>query len=147
MKTFKQIFIVLLSLLTFIQHSPAAIAEGYVIVVNAANSSNADTDEIKNLFLKKRTIWSDGITAEPMARGHGSAEQEAFLKYVLGMTQTELDNYWASEKSKTGATAPREVRSKNILLRQISRKDGSFGVLRKEDAASLPDSVKILMDF
>ena len=147
MKTFKQIFIVLLSLLTFIQHSPAAIAEGYVIVVNAANSSNADTDEIKNLFLKKRTIWSDGITAEPMARGHGSAEQEAFLKYVLGMTQTELDSYWASEKSKTGTTAPREVRSKNILLRQISRKDGSFGVLRKEDATSLPDSVKILMDF
>ncbi len=126
-----------------------AFAGGFAIVVNTANSTSAEdvNSEIRNLYLKKQTAWSNGIDAVPLAREADSPEHEAFLAGILEMSQGDLDGHWASEKSKTGATGPREVGSKSILLRQIGRKEGAFGVVSEADAASLPEGVKILKTF
>ncbi len=150
MKTFRNILaLTLLAVATFTFTAPA-FAEGFAIVVNAANSiadgGNVDS-ELKNLYLKKKTSWSSGPSAVPLGRSAGSPEQAAFLSTVLGMSQSDLDSHWASEKSKTGATGPREIGSAGILLRQVSRKEGAFGVVSAAEAASLPDGVKVLKKF
>lgn len=145
MKLFKTILT--LALLAIVSFAPQAFAGDFMIVVNAGNGSAPNLAEIKNLYLKKKTSWSGGEGAVPLGRKPGSAEQEAFLSVVLGMSQADSEGYWASEKAKTGATAPREVGSATILLRQVSRKDGAFGVVSASDAASLPDGVKVLTTF
>lgn len=145
MKNFKTILT--LALLAFVSFAPQAFAGDYAIVVNAGNSASADLAEIKNLYLKKKTSWSSGTEVIPLGRSTGSPEQEAFLSTVLGMSQSDLDGYWASEKSKSGTTGPREVGSAKILLRQVSRKDGAFGVVSTADVAGLPDGVKVLTEF
>lgn len=125
----------------------SAFAQDFMLVVNASNSASADSveSEIKNLYLKKKTKWSSGSDAVPLARPTDSAEHQAFSQSVLGMSQSDLDSYWAAEKSKTGQTSPREIGSDNILLRQVSRKDGAFGVV--SSATDLPDGVKVLKKF
>lgn len=147
MKHLKNILALSLFTATLLTLSPVAMAQSFAIVVNSANAGSADTSLIKNLYLKKQTSWGGGAEAVPLARSAGSPEQEAFLSSVLGMSQSDLDNYWASEKSKTGATGPREVGSTNILLRQIGRKPGAFGVVSAAEASALPEGVKVLSKF
>ena len=127
--------------------SAPAYAQNFAIVVNAENTSEADISAIKSLYLKQRTSWPDGLSADPFARSADSAEQAAFLSEVLGMSQADLDQYWLSEKSKTGLAGPRAVGSSSILMRQIKRKKGAFGVVTSGEVASLPEGVKVLLKF
>ena len=144
-KTTKSTFIAFM-LLTFMFAAPAFAAE-YAVIVNAENTTspeNAKT-EVKNIYMKKRTTWSNGAPAEPFARPAGDPVQKAFLSKVLELSQAGLDEYWAAEKSKTGEAAPREVGSERILLRQIGRKPGALAVVSAD--TDLPEDVKILFKF
>lgn len=147
MKYFKKTFLFAAVAVMALGFTPSAFAQNFAVIVNAENAASADASDIKNLYLKKRTAWSDGTSAVPLARSTGSAEQEAFLSNILGMSQSEIDSYWASEKSKTGSTGPREVGSSSILLRQVGRKAGAFGIVSTAEASSLPEGVKVLLNF
>lgn len=124
-----------------------AHAQDYAIVVNVKNpaTGNISYREIKNIYLKIKTTWPDGTQASPFGRPDDDPAQQAFIEHVLDLSQHELDQHWASEKSKTGGTGPREVGSDNILLRQIARKPGGIGVVSVD--AKLPPGVKILFRF
>ncbi len=137
--------------------APAAIAstaaaEGpYAVIVNKANATKDDEAAlkqlVKQLFLKQRTAWPSGAEAKPFARKAGSAEQNAFLKSVLQMTEADLAQHWVSQKQKTGATPPREVSSANMILKLVQKYEGAFGVVKTEEAKAAGDSVRILFTF
>ncbi len=128
---------------------PSVYAEGKcVIVINAANNFSADEaamrEQVKRLFLKQQTEWSNGTKAKPFDRVKGSPEHEKLLSEVLGMSEAKLASHWLSLKQKTGETAPRNVKSARSLLKLIGKYEGAFGVVDEATAASLPDGVKIL---
>ena len=126
--------------------SQNAFAADYAVIANAANGASADSQsEVKNLFLKKKTAWPGGAKAVPLGRKSGSAEQDAFNAAILGMSSGELSGHWQAEKQKTGQTPPKEVGSESILLRQVKRKEGAFGVVPA--STTLPDGVKVLFKF
>ncbi len=131
----------------FLVNTTSAQADEYAIIVNADSQITADDNELRNIYLKKQTKWSSGVEAIPFGRATHSPEQNAFLINVLGMNQAELDSYWASAKSKSGLTGPREVQSVSILLRQVRRKEGAFGVISSSDASDIPEGVKVLKSF
>lgn len=146
MKNFK-LLTLSLALALSVGLSSTVMAQDFAIIVNSANSAAADDSEIKNLFLKKKTTWSSGAEAVPFARPADTPEHKAFIQNFLDFSQADLDNYWQAEKSKSGLTGPREVGSTNILTRQVSRKEGAFGIISASDAGSLPDGVKVLKKF
>jgi hypothetical protein len=144
----KKLFTLLLVGLAVSFASQHAVAAEYAVVVNAKNNFSGDaTIEIKNLFLKKKTAWDNGIAAHPFARSGDSPEQVAFSSKILGMSASEAAGYWQSEKQKTGATPPKAVGSEGILFRQIDRKEGAFGVVLSSSAVALPEGLKILFKF
>lgn len=125
--------------------SHSALADEYAVVVNAGNEITSDYSQIKNFFLKKQTSWKNGEVVVPLGRLQGSAEQQAFNKIILAMSDSELSEYWQSQKQKTGDTPPKEVGSESILFRQIKRKAGAFSVVKA--SAKLPSDVKVLFTF
>lgn len=131
--------------------SQAAQAENFALVVNAGNSYTADLPSMKNamkrFYLKQQTTWPNGDPVEAFARVSDSAPHKAFSTTVLGMSQAEQDAHWAKLKQTIGETAPRDVDSSSILLRQIVRKKGSFGVLSSSEMADMPAEVKVLFKF
>ncbi|MDX2094817.1 MAG: hypothetical protein SFW64_02625 [Alphaproteobacteria bacterium] len=141
-------FSILLALTAF-SFAGAANAGTYALIVNSANPASGDAmkAEVKNLFLKQKTSWPSGDEAEPTARAAGSPEHAALLKSVLGMNQAALDGHWASEKSKSGTSAPKEVSSDSILFRQIGKKKGAFGYVPQSAVTPPPEGVKVLFTF
>jgi len=126
-----------------------AHAADYAVVVSAENTYTASEADMKNvvkrIYLKQQTNWPNGVEGEPFAREDGSAEQTAFNAAVLGMDAAAHSDYWIKLKQTEGSVAPRSVGASSILMRQIARKPGGFGVV----AASEPlvDGVKVLFKF
>ena len=122
----------------------------YALVINANSKCTLTGDEakalIKKLFLRELTQWPGGVEAKPYAREAAAAEQVAFLKDVLGMTDAELARHWLKVKNTNGTTPPKDVDSERMLLKHIAKSDGAFGVV-KIDAAKGAEGVKILFEF
>ncbi len=135
------------ALFGFMLNVSAVGAGEYAVIGNAGNpiSGDAARAEVKNIFLKKKTVWPNNVVGVPFDRSADSAEHKAFAAVVLGMEESVLKSYWGSEKAKTGTTPPREIGSDNILLRQVKRKEGAFGVVSAD--TSLPDGVRVLFKF
>lgn len=144
----KKQFRTLLATAAIVLASNTAFANEYAVIVNAANNFAGDTKaEVKNLFLKRKTAWSDGTRSVPLARGDDSPEQQAFNSLILDMSEAEVAGHWQAEKQKTGETPPKAVGSERILYRQIKRKEGAFGVVLNSSATALPEGIKVLFKF
>lgn len=125
-------------------------ADTYALVVNEKNkcTETGDTAKatVKKLFLKDLTQWPDGTEAKPYSRESTSAEQAAFLKGVLGMTDAELARHWLKVKNMNGTTPPKDVDSDRMVLKYVAKAEGAFGVV-KVDAAKGAEGVKVLFEF
>ena len=134
--------------------SDQAILEGaaiYLVLVNASNRYFADETElkaqIKALYLKKSPYWPDGELSTPIGRPLESPAQQAFLKEVLGMSATELDEYWRRLEASQGVLPPPEVLSARGLLQRVARNKGAFAVVGERRVRRLPAKVRILFWF
>lgn len=125
-------------------------ADTYALVVNEKNKCSETGDAakatVKKLFLKDLTQWPDGTEAKPYAREGTSAEQGAFLKNVLGMTDAELARHWLKVKNMNGTTPPKDVDSDRMVLKYVAKAEGAFGVVKAE-AAKGAEGVKVLFEF
>jgi hypothetical protein len=128
-----------------------ALAQDYVVIVNASNSYKDSVDkmkeDIKRIFLKKQGDWPTGVKAVPLVPESSDTAYTSFLNSVVGMDVAAVDAYWNKRKLADGETPPRSIGSSSILFRQVGRKKGAFGIVRKDDAASAPDTVKVLFEF
>ncbi len=150
---FTNIYRILITLaLPFLWILSPANADEIVIVANEEAELPADPEaarvKLRQMFLKQSRTWPNGVSAKPFARGHTSIEQEAFESVILGMDKTELEAYWLRLKQTRGETPPKAIGADRILLRQISRKPGTFGAMNRSnfDAAET-DGTKIIYEI
>ncbi len=134
-------------------HSPAYAQNNdqFVIVVhqssNLAQSDSSMMASIKQMYLKEKTKWSNGMDAVPFDRPNGSPVKVAFLQTVLGMSETQLAEHWISVKQKNGTSPPRVIPSSSLLLKFLERYPGSFAMMSREEAEKAADAVKIIFSF
>jgi hypothetical protein len=130
-------------------HAPLS-AEEYVVVVNSDTPLVVgEQPEVlaRQLYLKDKRDWSEGVASKPFGPKKGSPMYYAFLNNVLEMTEAQLAMHWMALKQKSGETPPREVRSDRILKRLISKYQGSFGVLRKSQVTTSDPKLQVLFSF
>jgi len=98
-----------------------------LIVVNAASGGGSMTvSDVRDLFLKKRTSWANGVKAVPVNAVEGSALRAAFRSKVLGMTASEERAYWQERKIKAGESVPPEF---GDTLRAVFKMRGAIGYI------------------
>ncbi len=131
--------------------STNARAEDFMVVVNADNPFSGDEGavkaQLKRLFLKDQRDWPGGISAIPFGRDPEDPAQKAFATEILGMSESELDAHWLKLKQTAGETPPKSIGSARILVRQIAKNPGAFGLIAKSEAGDVPEGVKVLIDY
>lgn len=126
-----------------------AFAGSYAVVGNVKNAvSRSDAQQqVKRLFLRQRAAWSNGLAGRAFDRAATTPEHRAFRRVVLDMSKDRLSNYWLSLKQRTGETPPRTIASTRMLIRLVSKYDGSFGVVEEKYTKVLPAGVRVLFTF
>ena len=78
-----------------------------IVIANSSVKANSITkDELRDIFLKKRTSWSNSGNVKPINASDGSPLRARFCEAVLQMTPEEEKRYFQEEKIKNGVTEP-----------------------------------------
>ena len=118
-----------------------AEAQGFVVVVNAANPvKSLKNDRVNGLFLKRITRWDDGSPVLPVNLDRASATREAFTRAVHGKSVSAIESSW-QQQIFAGREAPPAQRNDDAeVLAFVRANRGAIGYV--SESAALGSDVK-----
>lgn len=103
-----------------------ALAEPVAVIVNRENpKSELSTEELKSIFLGKRTEWSDGTRTIPIDQAPSAPGRGAFLSAVLGMTPAQFGEHWIDQQVRGVGSAPRVAASPAAAVKYVAKTRGA----------------------
>jgi ABC-type phosphate transport system substrate-binding protein len=117
------------------------MAEEVLIIANESIAvSSLDRDDVKQIFLGRKTIWDDGTKIFFVVQDRTNAG-DAFLKTYLQKTALQYDNYWKKQVFTGQGRAPYSFSSNQELVEFVSRTPGAIGYV---SAATDTGNTKIM---
>ena len=131
----------LLVLIAFSRVATSADASMFVIV-NAKNPvARVDRQVVTDLFLKKRTRWSDDLSAQPVDLSQKSDTRARFSRAVLGRDVASVRRYWAKLVFSGRGVPPPELATDADVIKYVTEHAGGVGYV---SSASALTGVKIV---
>lgn len=117
-------------------------AQSYKVIVNNSNSiSSLSKKEVSDLFMKKTTKWSSGVTVAPVDLVANSSVREAFSLSIHNKAVSAIRNYWQQAAFSGAATAPPEKSNDNEVIEYVKKNPGAIGYISSGTSA---DGVKTI---
>lgn len=117
--------------------------ESIVVVVHGKSSEKSlGKTDLKNIYLGRRTTWSNGNSVTPYLRPPRSGAGFAFYRNVLKMTPAKYRYHWQSRQLSGRGTIPPTVRKGTQLVKLIAADKGAVGFVTASEARKLEDDVK-----
>jgi hypothetical protein len=138
---------VMLALLAGLAHSPSVRSQAQpetpllVIAHAGVPETRLDGDALRAIFLRKRTLWSNGRRIVPLNQPAGHPVRLTFDSRMLGFDGQQAARYWIDARIRYGAEAPMSIASESLLVRVVKQLAGSIGYVR---AASVPAGVRVV---
>ena len=109
-----------------------ASAGGVVVIANkSVPASSLDVEEVKNIFLSKKTQWRDGSKITFVALKNGSV-QNSFLKSYLQKTPSQYNRYFRTLVFTGKGKAPRTFSTEAEVVSYVSSTEGAIGYVSSE---------------
>jgi len=116
--------IVLLSLLV----APAALAQGYQLIVHAGNPvESLDADDVSDYLLKKSSKWPDGTAVEPVDLADDSKVREAFSLDVHKRSTSKITLYWQRQIFSGRDVPPPKLANDADVVAYVRSHRGAIG--------------------
>ena len=117
--------------------------ESLAIVVNVANPiENLSTEELRKLFLGRRTHWPNGRRIAVAMLDYQYPERRSALRQIYHMDESAYEQYFikATFRGDVFAT-PKTLASPELMRKFVFNAPGAIGYLR---TGNLDDSVKVV---
>jgi len=113
-------------LLLFVLAATPSLA-GVVLIANADNAEGVlDHDEIKRIYLGKKTRWSDDTPIIPVILKNGDTHEE-FLDEYLNRTAHRFVSYWRQMVFTGKGIPPKSFTDEAELIAFVANTPGSVG--------------------
>lgn len=114
------------------------------VIVNPANDSSLQADDIAKLYLGKSKKFSNGQSAIALDRSEGTELRVKFLESTVGKDESQMKSYW-SRLIFTGKGIPPKVVETDAEVKDlVSRNPDTIGYI---DAGAVDDTVKVVATF
>jgi ABC-type phosphate transport system substrate-binding protein len=103
-------------------------AQGYVVVVNAANpATSLKKDRASSMFLKRLARWDDGNAVVPVNLNGSSPTRDAFSRAVHGKAASAIESYWQQQIFAGKEAPPAERGGDADVLAFVRANPGAIG--------------------
>jgi ABC-type phosphate transport system substrate-binding protein len=83
--------------------------------------------DLARIFLKKKSKWSDGQSAEPVGQKRAPELNRVFSSEILGMTLDMVESHWQAQVFSGRGTPPRALGGDIGVLDYVRRTPGAVG--------------------
>jgi TonB family protein len=105
----------------------AASAQGVKVIANSSvQSESISASDLKSVFLEERSSLPGSGHVEPVL-AKGGAAHEAFLKQVLGRSDSDLQMYYRSLVFTGRGSIPRTLDSDEAVVAYVAKTRGAIG--------------------
>ncbi|MBN1625650.1 MAG: substrate-binding domain-containing protein, partial [Deltaproteobacteria bacterium] len=120
--------------------SGMAYAGEIIVIGNKSISESAlKKQDLKNIFLGKKSTWSDNKKIVFFIQNNSSVSDQFFSEYI-NKSSAQFSSYW-KEKVFTGqGTPPKSFSSDEEMVQFVSQTDGAIGYVSSSEGL---DTVKI----
>jgi ABC-type phosphate transport system substrate-binding protein len=102
----------------------------FKVIVNPKNPiAGIDREFLRNVFLKKETVWGGGETVRPVDLAWTFAVREHFAHEVLKKTPSQLKTYWNQQIFSGKGVPPPEADSPAEVIAYVLANPGAVGYL------------------
>lgn len=111
-------------------HAAAPDDKRRIAVVAGADSDVADVtlDGLRELYLRRRRVWSNGRRAIPVNLPADSTVREAFSRQVLGRSPRDLEGYW-NRRYFEGVLPPLVLQTPQAVCAYVAVERDAIGYL------------------
>ena len=118
-----------------------ATAGGIIIIRNKSIAeSKLDKNDIKNIYLGKKTTWSDNQKIVFVTQDDTGISDE-FLKEYVNKSASQFDSYWKAQVFSGKGTPPKSFASDSELVQFVAQTKGALGYVSSNQGL---DNVKIM---
>lgn len=114
-------------------------AEDIAIVNTTSGVASLTSDQVKDLFLGKKTSWDDGSKVVVIIVKGGS-ESESLFKF-LGKSEQQFQTTWKKIIFTGKGSMPDMVDSNDAVVEKVAKTPGAIGFV---DKAKAKDTVKAI---
>jgi ABC-type phosphate transport system substrate-binding protein len=135
------LFILVCTILFVAIFFTSAFAGDVIIVCNKSVTADSLTQsEIKDIFLGRKTRWSDGNKINFATLEEGQTH-EVFLKSYVSKTARQFGYYWDKQVFTGRGKTPKSFKTAKGLINYVSNTDGAIGYIAADEFDS---NVKVL---
>jgi ABC-type phosphate transport system substrate-binding protein len=116
--------------------TPAAAAgdKKVVAVCNPNNSiSSISAQTLQNIYLGRMTHWDNGRKIKALMRPASAPAGKAFLKAILGISETRYKQHWAKLEFSGKGMAPKKLLSPIDVATFVQAMKGSIGFMLESE--------------
>lgn len=125
----------------FLILTSTACAEGFVLIVNKANTvASVSKEEVQSIFLGKKNSWAGGQSIKPVLQKDSSVHEE-FVRTLVGKTSQQFDNYWKKAIFTGTGAAPESLKDDQAVKSFVAGNRGAVGYI---STGALDESVRKL---
>lgn len=132
--------LIIATMLTFA--STAAFAE-IAVIINPANSSTLDQNEIKKIYLGKSKSFSNGTKVNP-ANQEGNAVADEFNDKLLGKSGSQLNAYWSKLIFTGKGTPPKKLNNDQAVIDFVAENADAIGYIASDKVTG---AVKVVATY
>jgi hypothetical protein len=104
-----------------------------VIVGKTSFIERVTTDDLRELYLRRRRVWRNGERALPVNLPPGTAERERFSARVLGRRTDDLRSYWNARWFE-GITPPPVLPTPAAVCAFVNAEPAAIGYVPFDEA-------------
>ncbi len=142
MKTKIAIGLILAAVMGMLFSFPGIALAGDVVVIanNDVPVSSLTSDELKNIFLAKKTQWDNGQKIDFVTLKQGDVH-EAFLKAYLSKTASQFQRYFRTLVFTGKGKTPPSFQTEDDLVGYVAGTGGAIGYV---SSGTNTDSAKVI---
>jgi ABC-type phosphate transport system substrate-binding protein len=108
----------------------ADLSGQFRIIVNpSVDITELDLDDLKRIYLGKKTLWDSGSRIQPSLLNEKSSVTKEFLESSLRKTVRQYRAYWKRRLFSGGGAAPKTFRSSTQVVDFVASTEGGIGVV------------------
>jgi hypothetical protein len=115
-----------------------------LVLVLGPGTPSVSSDQIRNVYLGRTTVWPNGTTARPLNRPAGTTAARKFYGGILKMNAGAFGEHWSEIQLGGGGIAPATVSSGKVTVAKVAATTGGFGYVMESELPENTNGVRLV---